>query len=171
MALFDNISDEDIEFVDWLNGNPEDDSDFDYEEDFEDEDGDRMYMHDYESWKLDEEGRFRVQLSYHFPDTPRKPIVIVDGKERKYGSDKPLRDLYEILCSRFNNGKYFIDEYFEQFSYFSEGNQLIKEYATDVLAAAVANIQEVMMHKENEYSYQDRTKSGRLDRRKVYKRG
>ena len=52
MALFDNISDEDIEFVDWLNGNPEDDSDFDSEEEFQDamsyyEDAADMYAEEY----------------------------------------------------------------------------------------------------------------------------
>ena len=81
---------------------------------------------------------YTVALSYHFPELVRNPYVIYTTKggqmEGKYGAENmTFRRLYEILCQRFNGGKYFIDEYFDESDWFLGENNTIKDQLSEVL--------------------------------------
>lgn len=54
---------------------------------------------------------FEWQITYKFPAVVRNPVT-VNGKVYG-GSNVTFRRLYLILCERFNDGRYFIDDYFD----------------------------------------------------------
>ena len=54
---------------------------------------------------------FEWQITYSFPAVRRNP-VLVNGKVYG-GGNVTFRRLYLILCERFNDGRYFIDDYFD----------------------------------------------------------
>lgn len=54
---------------------------------------------------------FDWQITYSFPNTLRNPVL---ENEHVYGGKHvTFRRLYLILCERFNEGRFFIDDYFD----------------------------------------------------------
>ncbi len=105
---------------------------------------------------------FDWQITYKFPSTTHNNISPL-GKTYG-GANVTYRRLYLILCERFNNGEFFVDEYFNttyQDSWVKEEvdvelNNLKDEllfYAEDITEGAVL------------------TKSGKIDRRRKVNRG
>lgn len=54
---------------------------------------------------------FEWQITYSFPNTMRKAVL--DNEHVYGGKHVTFRRLYLILCERFNEGRYFIDDYFD----------------------------------------------------------
>lgn len=83
---------------------------------------------------------YAVSLFYHFPEDIRQNAVIFKWsksgatREGKYGADNmTFRRLYEILCQRFNNGQYFIDDYFNGADWFLGDNYDVKAQISEML--------------------------------------
>lgn len=63
--------------------------------------------------------------------------------EGKYGAEHmTFRRLYEILCKRFNNNKYFIDEYFNDSDWFLAENNELKDQLSEVLEGVQEKLRE-----------------------------
>lgn len=58
----------------------------------------------------------KYQITYSFSNAIRKNVFrTISGKRRQYGMPGiSFRLLYDFLCRNFNDGDYFIDEYFKQ---------------------------------------------------------
>lgn len=83
---------------------------------------------------------YSVSLFYHFPEDKRNNAVTYNWfrsgatREGIYGADNmTFRRLYEILCKKYNNGKYFIDDYFNDSPWYLDDNYTVKEQVSDVL--------------------------------------
>jgi hypothetical protein len=83
---------------------------------------------------------YSVSLFYHFPEDVRNNAVTYNWfrsgatREGTYGADNmTFRRLYEILCQRYNNGRYFIDDYFNDSPWYLGDNYSVKEQISDIL--------------------------------------
>lgn len=83
---------------------------------------------------------YSVSLFYHFPEDIRRNAVTYNWfragatREGTYGADNmTFRRLYEILCQRYNNGRYFIDDYFNDSPWYLDDNYTVREQVSDVL--------------------------------------
>lgn len=115
---------------------------------------------------------YSVSLFYHFPEDIRNNAVTYiwaksgATREGTYGADNmTFRRLYEILCQRFNGGRYFIDDYFNESEWFLGDNYSVKEQISDVLDQVQEKMQE---YDDLAGRWVPRNKSGTPDMR--YKR-
>lgn len=112
---------------------------------------------------------YAVSLFYHFPEDKRNNAVTYmwaksDAvREGTYGADNmTFRRLYEILCRRFNEGRYFIDDYFNDSDWYLGDNYSVKEQISDVLD----RVQErLIMYEENFGRWIPHNKDGAPDMR------
>lgn len=81
-----------------------------------------------------------VSLFYHFPEDVRNNAVTYSWfrsgatREGTYGADNmTFRRLYEILCQKFNSGRYFIDDYFNDSPWYLDDNYTVREQVSDML--------------------------------------
>lgn len=79
---------------------------------------------------LDFSDDFEWQITYSFPATFRNPYETPSGI-RYGGRNVTFRRLYLILCEHFNEGIYFVDEYFDKVYPYTIKSQ-VDEYLSEV---------------------------------------
>ena len=110
---------------------------------------------------------YSVSLFYHFPEDVRDNEVTYTTSKGKrpgtYGADNmSFRRLYEILCRKFNNENYFIDEYFNEIDWSLQDNETVKEQVSQVLDGVQDYLAE---YEEDAARWLPRNVSGKLDMR------
>ena len=110
---------------------------------------------------------YSVSLFYHFPEDVRdNRVKYSTGRGRRdgtYGADNmTFRRLYEILCRKFNNGVYFIDEYFNEIAWSLKDNETIRQQVSQVLDEVQDYLAE---YEEREARWLPRNVSGKVDMR------
>lgn len=108
---------------------------------------------------------FSWQITYKFPDTLRDNVT---SAGKKYGGNTvTYRRLYLILCEHFNDGEFFVDEYFNSVypdTLKPEVDARLDDIKSDLIASAEEELSDAVVTKEGTFDKRYKVNRGMSER-------